>query len=80
MLSPAAFEALTTQPVTFIHSERQKKSRVGAVRAQHLREQSQRSDPVDIVVAKKYDALSAIDSLENPVDRRGHLRQKKRIT
>ncbi len=79
MLRAAALHAFAAKAVAFLHPQRQEERRRGAVSAEHGREQRERSDAIDIVVAEKNDALPAIDRLEDPRDRELHLRQEKGI-
>ena len=79
MLLAAPFHAFRTQPVTFLHPERQKQSRGRFVGAQRFSQQRQRRHTVDVVIAKQNDPFPPIQRTEDPSDGTFHVWQEKRI-
>ena len=79
MLLPATIDAFRTHAVAFLHPQRQKQFRRGAVAAQHFCEQRERGHAIDIVVAKKHDAFAVIDRAQNAGHGRGHVWEEKGV-
>jgi hypothetical protein len=69
MAFEAVFDALHAQAVTFLEPGREKRARFEPVGTEDRGEESEGTDPVDVVVAVEHDRLAPVDGLENAAHR-----------
>src|SRR5262249_30294688 len=75
----AALNPLNRQTVSLLQSKRQKTLRVETAALQNPGHNSDRSNPVDVIVTIQDDSLAAIDCRQKPVNRRFQSGEQERI-
>src|SRR5580704_166613 len=79
MLLDATLHAFAAKPVALFHSQWQKQIGRRAVSAQRFRQQRERGNSVDIVIAEQNDPFASIQRGENAGDGDFNVRKEKRI-
>lgn len=79
MRLPATLDSFRAQPIAFLHPRRQEERGRGAVGGEHFVQEREGGNTVDVVVAIEDDAMVFIQSAQDPIHRRLHVGEQKRV-